>query len=92
VKLGEIGGVVKPSYPGSDRVRIPFLAVGGSVSAQFLLDIDENAKPGYYEIPVNISTSTENISTVIPLTVSEKAKILVDKIYFDREVTQGRGM
>jgi len=89
VKLGEIGGVVKPSYPGSDRVRIPFLAVGGSVSAQFLLDIDENAKPGYYEIPVNISTSTENISTVIPLTVSEKAKILVDKIYFDREVTPG---
>ncbi|MBC7112450.1 MAG: hypothetical protein H5T34_00260 [Candidatus Methanomethyliales bacterium] len=89
VTLGEIGGVVKPSYPGSDRVKIPFLTVGGSVSVQFLLDIDENAKPGYYEIPVRISTSTENISTVIPLTLSEKAKILVDKIYFDREVTPG---
>ncbi|MEM3366251.1 MAG: hypothetical protein QXM93_07510 [Candidatus Methanomethyliaceae archaeon] len=87
--LGEIGGVVKPSYPGSDRVKIPFLTVGGSISAQFLLDIDENAKPGYYEIPVEISTRTENISTVIPLTVSEKAKILVDKIYFDREVIPG---
>ncbi|MCX8182083.1 MAG: hypothetical protein N3D12_03080 [Candidatus Methanomethyliaceae archaeon] len=89
IVLGKISGVVKPSYPGSDRVKIPFLTVGGSLSVQFLLDIDENAKPGYYEIPVEISTSTENISTAIPLTVSEKAKILVDKIYFDREVVPG---
>lgn len=89
IVLGSISGVVKPSYTGSDRVKVPFLTVGGSVTVQFLLDIEESASPGYYEIPVKISTSTENISTVIPLTVSEKAKIVVDKIYFDREVVPG---
>lgn len=89
VVLGNISNVVTPSYAGSDRTKIPFLAVGGGVNAQFLLDIDENAKPGHYEIPVSISTRTEEISTTIPLTVAEKAKILVEKIYFDREVVPG---
>ncbi|MGQ9759556.1 MAG: COG1361 S-layer family protein [Candidatus Methanomethylicaceae archaeon] len=87
--LGNISGVITPSYAGSDRVKIPFLTVGGSANVQFLVDIDEGAKPGYYEVPLSISTSSENILTTLPLTVAEKAKIQVEKLYFDREVLPG---
>ncbi len=87
--LGNIENIVRPSYIGSDRIKIPFLPVAGSINVNFLIDIDENAKPGYYEIPISIITRNENYSTILPLSISEKANLIIEKIYFDREVFPG---
>jgi hypothetical protein len=89
ITLGSIENIIKPSYIGSDRIKIPFLPVGGSINVYFLIDIDENAKPGYYEIPITITTRNENYSTTLPLSISEKAELSIEKIYFDREVFPG---
>ncbi|MEM2743091.1 MAG: hypothetical protein QXF54_03720, partial [Candidatus Methanomethylicaceae archaeon] len=42
-----------------------------------------------YEFPINIKTKSEVYNTSLPLTIYEKANLIIDKIYFDKEVVPG---
>ncbi|MEJ5292474.1 MAG: hypothetical protein WHS82_02670 [Candidatus Methanosuratincola sp.] len=89
IRMGSIPGVVTPSYAGTDRITIPYLQVGHSVQVQFLVDIADDAAPGYYEVPLTIEAASWESNTSVPLTVREKAPVSVERIYFDREVSPG---
>lgn len=89
VTLGRIGDLIYPSYAGSDRFKIPFMTVGGALSADFVINVSDEAEPGYYELPIKVKTKDEVYETSLPLTIYEKANLTIDKIYFDREVAPG---
>lgn len=89
IEMGQIAGVVGPSYAGTDRCTIPYLQVGASVQVQFLVDVASGAAPGYYDLPLTVASPTGNRTVFIPLTIREKAPVSIESIYFDREVTPG---
>ncbi|MCS7098527.1 MAG: hypothetical protein NZ922_06085 [Candidatus Methanomethyliaceae archaeon] len=89
IKIGRIDGMIYPSYAGSDRVKIPFLMVGGTLNIEFIISISNEIKAGYYEVPINIKTRTENYTTSLPLTIYERANLTIERIYFDRDVVPG---
>lgn len=89
IKIERINDVIYPSYAGSDRVKIPFLMVGGSLNIEFMITISNEIKAGYYEVPIKIMTRTENYTTFLPLTIYERANLTIERIYFDRDVVPG---
>ncbi|MEM4528921.1 MAG: hypothetical protein QXQ52_00145 [Candidatus Methanomethylicaceae archaeon] len=89
VTLGRIDNIIYPSYAGSDRFRIPFLTVGGTITIEFRINVFDEVEAGYYELPINIKTKSEVYNTSLPLTIYEKANLIIDKIYFDKEVVPG---
>lgn len=89
IGMGQIAGVVGPSYAGTDRCTIPYLQVGASVQVQFLVDVASGAAPGYYDLPLTVVSPTGNRTVFIPITIREKAPVSVERIYFDRDVAPG---
>ncbi len=68
--LRPVSGVMKPSSPGTDSFLVPALPPNQAVDVTFLVDIDENARPGRYEA---ILTSELGNAT-IPVQIDEKAR------------------
>ena len=89
LRLEPVEGLVEPSYAGSEEVTIPYLPVGYVVNTTFLLDVDEDAGPGYYELPLYVRHDGLNYTLKLPFTVQEKASFEVLKIEFSPEPSPG---
>ena len=89
LKLYGISGVVKASYLGSETALIPYIPVGGVVEVRFLVDIKDEAKPGYYEIPLEVSHNNEQYNLTVSLTIREKAKPVIEDVIFKPQPKPG---
>ncbi len=69
VNLTTIPGVIEPSSLGTDTFLIPALPPNQAIEVTFLVDINENAKPGRYE--VKLVSDYGNFT--LPLQIDEKA-------------------
>ncbi|ASJ16007.1 hypothetical protein A3L04_02400 [Thermococcus chitonophagus] len=90
-----------PKYPfelseTSDQIiNIGTLRQGDSAQASFKIDVDKNAKPGRYEIPLLVTYKDpvgrfKNITLMIPIIIEEKPNIVIEKVEFKPEPVQGK--
>lgn len=70
LNLTSLPSSVKPSYSGSDSFLIPALPPGQTAEVRFLLDVEEGAEPGRYDLKL-VSKYGE---TELPLQIDEKAR------------------
>ncbi len=89
LRLEPYQDLIKASYPGSEEVRIPYMPVGYVVNITFLLDVSEEAEPGYYELTLRALHDGLNYTLGLPFTVREKASFEVAKMEFSPEPYPG---
>jgi len=82
LELLGLPGVVKPSYAGAGEAMIPYMPVGYVANVTFLVDVAEDAKPGFYEVPLQVRHDGLSYTLEVPLTVREKAAFRVVKLEF----------
>jgi len=91
----------EPRYPfslseTSDKIiNAGTLRQGDSYQASFKVDVDKNAKPGEYKIPILVTykdpTGTyRNITLYVPIIIEEKPNIIIENVTFNPEPVQGR--
>lgn len=89
LNLSPVSGIIRPSSPGTDTFLIPALPPNQAIDATFLIDIDENARPGRYE--VKLVSRLGNVS--LPIQVDEKARFKLIKFSIPGHPKPGdRGM
>jgi len=90
-----------PSYPfklskTSDQIiNVGTLKQGDSAKASFKVDIDKDARPGTYQIPVVVvykdpSGEFKELNLSIPIIIEEKPNIVVERVEFKPEPVQGK--
>ncbi|AFK22014.1 COG1361 S-layer family protein [Pyrococcus sp. ST04] len=90
-----------PSYPlklseTSDQIiNIGTLRQGDSAQASFKVDVDKNAKPGRYNIPIEVtykdpSGRFKKIKLDIPIIIAEKPNIIVVNVTYKPKPLQGK--
>ncbi|MBS7642993.1 hypothetical protein KEJ26_00155 [Candidatus Bathyarchaeota archaeon] len=62
-----------PTYAGSDRASIGDVDEDDEVTLYFYIDIDEQVKPGYFKLPLQVKYDNSGEWLSIPIVVSEKA-------------------
>ena len=82
LELLGIPGVVEPSYAGAGEAMIPYMPVGYVANATFLVDVSEDAKPGFYEIPLLVQHDGLNYTLKVPFTIREKAVFRLVRLEF----------
>jgi len=79
LELEAVEGLIRPSYAGAGEAKIPYLPVGYMANITFLVDVDEEAEPGSYEIPLDVQHDGLNYTLAIPFTIREKASFELSK-------------
>lgn len=88
----------KPSYAYADRDNLGTIVAGGSQTATFYIDIDENIKPGIHTALLNISYYEENDekykSTQLPLElhVMDKPTFTIESIDLPKDIQPGQSV
>jgi len=82
LKLGSVPGLIEPSYTGAEEAMIPYVPMGYPVNATFVVNVADDAKPGFYEIPLHVSHDGLNYTLHVPFTIREKASFKVLKMEF----------
>jgi len=75
--LRPVPGVVEPSYAGAEEAMVPYLPMGYPVNVTFLVNVAEDAKPGFYELPLEVSHDGLNYTLKVPFMIREKASFEV---------------
>ena len=87
LQVQEVEGVVRPLYGG--KARIPYLPVASSQLVVFTLEVLDTASPGYYDVPLLVMYEGKEEVTYIPLTVEEKAHLVIEECYFEPKASPG---
>ena len=82
LRLEPVPGLVEPSYAGAEEAMIPYLPMGYPANVTFLVDVAEEAKPGFYELPLSVSHDDSNYTLLVPFCVREKASFEVVGLEF----------
>lgn len=75
LNLSPVRGIISPSSPGADTFLIPALPPNQATEVTFLIDVDENARPGRYE--AQLISKLGNVT--LPIQVGEKARFKLTK-------------
>ena len=78
--LEPISGVVEPSYAGAEEAMIPYMPVGYPVNVTFLVDVAEEAKPGFYELALNVTHDGLSYVLAVPFMIREKAVFNITEV------------
>jgi len=89
LRLEPVEGLVEPSYAGAGEAKIPYLPVGHLANITFLLDVDDDARPGYYELPLEVHHDGKNYTLGVPFTIREKASFELTKVELSPKPSPG---
>jgi len=78
--LEPMPGVVEPSYAGAEEAMIPYLPVSYPVNVTFLVDVAEEARPGFYQLALNVSHDGLNYVLAVPFVIREKAVFNITEV------------
>ena len=87
--LQEVPGVLEATYAGSNSVLLPYIPPGSVVDAVFLVDVDEGAEAGEYQIPLTAEYEGGSENLTVSITIREKARFVLKSLSFDPEPRPG---
>ena len=87
--LREVPGVLEATYAGSNSVLLPYIPPGSVVDAVFLVDVDEGAEAGEYQIPLTAEYEGGSENLTVSITIREKARFVLKSLSFDPEPRPG---
>ena len=78
--LEPVPGLVEPSDAGAEEAMIPYLPMGYPANVTFLVNVAEEAKPGFYELALNVTHDGLNYVLAIPFVIREKAVFEITEV------------